>query len=94
MICTIIVYNKRYFVKVTPKVLKYCLDGFALIYRNGLAYLKEEIPSYATSYTTSDYLRFIYERNNQMCYEDELTLGIHKRPLSYEFIRNTLLYFF
>ncbi len=71
------------FVKVTPEVLKHYLDGFALSYRNGLAYLKEDNPSYTTSYTANDYLRFLYGTDNQMCYEDELTLGIQKRPLSY-----------
>ena len=70
------------FIKVTPQVLKAYMDGFALSYRNGLAYEGTVSPSYTTDYTANDYLHFLYGEDNQLNHERDYTLGIQKRPLS------------
>jgi len=70
------------FIKVTPQVLKAYMDGFALSYRNGLAYEGTVSPSYTTNYTANDYLHFLYREDNQLNHERDYTLGIQKRPLS------------
>ena len=69
------------YIKLTPNVLKYYLDGFTNFYRNGTYYEETNDFSYEPTYQDSDYMAFLEGKDNQLNHEKEKYLAYQKLPL-------------
>ena len=69
---------KKGWIKLTNKVLKCYLDGFAISYRNGLYYEQAGDFSFTTEYTPDDYKNFLSGVDNQILHEGKDVLGYQK----------------
>lgn len=68
-------------IEATEDNIKDYLDGFTLMYRNGLYYEDKGIADYEVDYSYDDYMNFLYGDDNQVKHEGKEFLGFQKRLL-------------
>ena len=69
------------YIEATEENLKAYLDGFTLMYRNGLYYERLGEARYVADYTIDQYMNFLFGDDDQVQHEGEECLGYQRTPL-------------
>ena len=72
---------KKGWIEADKVNFKLYMDGFALAFRNGLYYEKNNTVSLEVPYTFEDYKRFLSSEDSQISCEGEECLGVLDKPL-------------
>ncbi len=73
---------KRGWCEATEENMKAYLDGFTLMYRNGLYYENLGEAIYEVDYTIDQYMNFLYGDDNQVKHEGREFLGYQRKQLN------------
>lgn len=72
---------RRGWCEVNDDTMRHYLDGFTLMYRNGLYYENIGVADYQVDYTIDQYMNFLYGDDDQVKHEGKEFLGYQKKQL-------------